>query len=61
MLVRRLDLPLADRAEGIVCRGADGALGVVVDFIETPLVEGVFTEEMHGWQIQRSTAGLAAA
>lgn len=39
MLIRRLDLPLADGAECVISRGADGALGVVVDLVETPLVE----------------------
>ena len=42
MLIRRLNLSLADRLDGRILRRAHGTLGVFVDLVQTPLVEGVF-------------------
>lgn len=61
MLLRRLDLPLSDSAQGGIRRRTDGTLHVVVDAVETAFVEGMAAEEVHGWQVEGSTAGLAAA
>lgn len=61
MLLRRLDLPLSDSSEGGIRRRTDGTLHIVVDAVETAFVEGMAAEEVHGWQVQGSAAGLAAA
>lgn len=61
MLIRRIDLSLPDSAESSVRWRADGTLSVVVEIIQTAFVEGVFTEEVNGWEVEGSAAGLAAA
>lgn len=48
MLIRRFNLPLADSSQRSICRCADGALGILVDAVETALVEGVAAEEVDG-------------
>jgi hypothetical protein len=61
MLVRGINLPLPDSAQGRIGRGADGTLCVIVELIQTALVEGMFAEEMDCWEVEGSAAGLAAA
>lgn len=61
MLLRRLNLALPNSAESRIRRRTDRTLYVVVDAVETAFVEGVAAEEVHGWKIERSAAGLAAA
>lgn len=61
MLVRRINLPLPDSAQGRIFRRADGTLRVVIEVVQTALVEGVFAEEVDCWEIEGSAAGLAAA
>ena len=41
--------------------GKRNVLGVLVDAVETALVEGVAAEEVDGGEVEGSAAGLAAA
>lgn len=61
MLIRRVNLPLPNSPERRVSRRANRALGVLVDAVETALVEGVAAEEVDGGEVEGSAAGLAAA
>ena len=61
MLVRGINLPLADGAQGRILRCADGTLRIVVEVVQTALVEGVSAEEVDCWEVDGSAAGLAAA
>lgn len=61
MLVRGINLPLTDSAQSRIGRSADGTLRVLVDVVQTALVEGVSAEEMDCGQVEGSAAGLAAA
>jgi hypothetical protein len=49
MLICRLDLPLANGPQGGICWRTNGALSILVDVVETALVEGVAAEEVDGW------------
>lgn len=60
MLISRVNLALTDSTERRICRRANGTLGIVVDAVETAFVEGVAAEEVHGGQVERAAAGLAA-
>ena len=46
MLIRGINLPLPDGAQGRIGRGADGTLCVVVQLVQTALVEGMLAEEV---------------
>jgi hypothetical protein len=48
MLIRRLNLSLSDSAQSRIRRRTDRTLRVVVEVIQTALVEGVFAEEVDG-------------
>ena len=61
MLIRGINLSLPDSAQSRIRRGADGTLRVVVEVVQTALVEGVSAEEMDCGQVESSAAGLAAA
>ena len=61
MLIRGINLPLPDGAQGRIGRGADGTLCVVVELVQTALVEGMLAEEVDCREIEGSAAGLAAA
>lgn len=61
MLVCGIDLSLSDGAQGCIRRCTDGTLRVVVEVVQAALVEGVFAEEVNGWEVESSAAGLAAA
>lgn len=61
MLVRGINLALTDSAQCCIRRGANGTLRVLVEAVQTALVEGVFAEEVDCGQVEGSAAGLAAA
>lgn len=60
MLICRLNLALANSPERSICRRTNRALGVLVDAVETALVEGMAAEEVDCWEVEGSAAGLAA-
>lgn len=49
MLIRRLNLALANSTQGSIRRRTNRALSILVDAVETALVEGVAAEEVDGW------------
>lgn len=61
MLIRRLNLALPNRPQRRIRRRTNGTLRFLVDSVQTPLVEGVAAEEVDGWEVEGSAAGLAAA
>lgn len=61
MLIRGINLSLPDSAQSRIGRGADGTLRVVVEVVQTTLVERVSAEEVDCGQVEGSAAGLAAA
>lgn len=61
MLVRGINLPLADRAQSRILRCADGTLRIVVEVVQTALMEGVSAEKVDCWEVEGSAAGLATA
>lgn len=61
MLIRRLNLALPNSPQCRICRRTNGTLRVLVNAVETALVEGVMAEEVDGWEVEGSAAGLAAA
>lgn len=61
MLIRRVNLALADSTESRICRRADGTLGIVVDAVEAAFVERVVAEEVHSRQVECPATRLATA
>lgn len=61
MLICGINLSLPDSAQSRIGRGADGTLRVVVEVVQTTLVERVSAEEVDCGQVEGSAAGLAAA
>jgi hypothetical protein len=61
MLIGGLNLPLPNSPQRRISRRTNGTLRVLVDAVQTALVEGVAAEEVDGWEVEGSAAGLAAA
>jgi hypothetical protein len=51
MLIRRLNLSLADSSDSGVLRSADRAFGILIDLVQTPPVERMLAEEMNRREI----------
>lgn len=61
MLIRRLNLALPNSPQRRIRRRTNRTLRVLVNAVETALVEGVVAEEVDSWEVEGSAAGLAAA
>lgn len=61
MLIRRLHLSLPDCLDGGILWSADGALGILIYLVQTPLMERVLAEKVDCWKVQGPSARHAPA